>query len=262
MLDSPESNVGLPFHLYDYDGWPPARELEELIEDGTLPHDTFFRLAGVPNRLTDPLDESDYPSLLTANLIHDMLANYDNPDAMRADTRNVLWGELPDALVDPNLFRGNEDVYKQVDPLYYTMTDLAQIIKEKREEASRSIPEMGFEKRSQTVQDEWSRCVGIARPIWRTIVQRKHPEWLEDPSPYYPSSYIGHFCVVYEIGPKRMKRGVVTCAVLSDPLVHDVYEEVVATKVKGGIGKGGQESLRRLLMDEHPELMEGHEIPK
>jgi hypothetical protein len=91
------------------------------------------------------------------------------------------------------------------------------------------------------------------------MVQRFHPEWLEEPSNYFPSGSIDIFLTFHEIGEKRQRRGIVSHAVFSDPLVMSFYQEALQTGVRG-LGRVGIEDLRLLLTEEHPDLMEGHEI--
>ncbi len=190
--------------------------------------------------------------------MEDMARNIDRPNRMRPVTREILWGELPDAIVDINS-RVNYPSYPKFEPMYYRMADLASAIHRRRTATGQSLPDMPYERSLYTpYQDEQSRCRGIARPLWRLLVQRSHPEWLENPKEYYPSSYIGTFCVVYAISESRQRRGIVSHAVLSDELVMSTYQEATSTGVRG-IGPLGREDLRLLLSDEHPELLEGKE---
>lgn len=190
----------------------------------------------------------------------DMVKNAETPERMRAQSRALLEDELPDAIVDINS-RHNYHAYPKLEPMYYRKADLANAIHRRRVASGKALEEVPYDRRLYVrTQDEESRCRAIARPLWRLMVQRFHPEWLETPGDYFPSSYIGTFAVVYDISEARQRRGVVNCAVLSDPLVMSVYEEAVTTGVKG-IGQMGKEDLRLLLSEEHPELLEGHELP-
>jgi hypothetical protein len=250
MSTAEETQVGLPFYLYNYDHWGAAGEVHELIEAGCLPPDTFFRLAYVGQQ-TDPTYERGSKSL-NYTLMLDMVQNVNRRRSMRPETRQLLEGDLPNAVVDVNS-NYNYPSYAMLEPMYYRMADLASAIQRRRETCGQTIPEAPFDRRLHTVQDERARCLGIARPLWRLIVKRFHPEWLENPSQYYPARYIGPFAVVYSIGENRMRRGIVSHAVISDPLVMSIYQEATETGVKG-IGRVGKEDLRLLLSDEHPEL--------
>lgn len=260
-MNSPNREpVGLPFDLYDYDQYHSGIEgkVNELIEAGRLPFDTFFRLASVGYKAEDT--DEGYSIYLNYILMHDMVEHADAPDLMRPETQEVLYDELPDAIVDVNSST-NYRSYAKLEPMYYRRIDLARAIQRRRLDTGQALPEAPYDRRLHVVhQDEWSRCRRIAWPIWRLMVQRFHPEWLETPEDYYPSAYIGMFAVVYSISEPRMKRGIVSHAVFSDPLVLSIYEEAVATGVRG-IGPLGKEDLRLLLLDEHPELLEGHELP-
>src|SRR5690606_21284717 len=99
-------------------------------------------------------------------------------------------------------------------------------------------------------------CRGIGRRIWRPIIERTHPEWIEEYEKYTPSGCIGRGDVQWrEFGERRRLRMLVGAAVLRDDTLWDVYQESVTTGVRG-IADGGNESLRRLLAEEHTELHE------
>lgn len=251
--------TGLPFELYDYPSdWGVVGEVSTLIEAGHLPPDALFRLTSVGQRTSDDPEHPHH--FLNWVMMLDMVDHARQPDKMQPYTRDVLYGKLPDAVVDVNS-RVNHPAYAMMEPMYYRMADLVRTVRQRREANGQALPDKPYDRRLHTVQDELSRCKAIARPIWRLIVQRTHPEWLENPGDYFPSSYIGTFCVVYDISEPRQRRGIVTHAILSDPLVHAVYQEAETTGVKG-IGPVGREDLRLLLLDEHPELAKGHEQPE
>lgn len=252
-----EPVVGLPFTLNDYyRDWGEVRTVNELIEDGKLPFDTFFRLASVGYMADHATGDSS--TYLNYNLMLDMVRHIDAPDSMRAETQEILYGELPNAIVDVNS-RSNYPAYTRLDPLYYRMRDLVRAVKQRRLETGQTLPDDSFDGRLHVRdQDEWSRCKGIARPLWKLMVKRFHPKWLETPSDYFRSYHIS-FNTVYYIGKAAMRYGVVSHAVFSDPLVLSIYNEAITTGVRG-IGPKGKEDLRLLLSEEHPELLEGHEV--
>jgi hypothetical protein len=261
MINPEKPQIGLPFQLYDYDtGYSKAaKEVSKLIGNGSLPNDTFFRLAGVGQKTDSSYKGGSY--LLNYTMMLEIAEHAtSSPELIREQTKAVLYGDLPGAIVDVNS-RFNYASYSMVDTTYYTLYDLADTIKARREEYGQTLPERDFDKRLHTPnQNEDSRCIGMARKIWGVIVNRHYPEWFEVPSDHYPSARIGAFAVVYSIGDKQMKRGIVTNAVISDPVVSNFYNEVVETGVKR-IGSVGREDLRRLLLEEHPKLLEGHELP-
>lgn len=248
-----------PFYLYDYPpDWNYVGRVNELIESGALPYDTFFRLTSVGQKADQ--EPGNTREFMNYGLMRDMVDHIDDPDKMRPETRELLWGELPDAVVDINS-RTNYWFYSGLDPIYYRMVDLAEVVKQRRQATGQTLPDEPYNGRLHTrTQEEWARCCGIARPIWRLIVKRFHPEWLENPGDYFYSAYIGTFATVYTIGEPRMRRGIVNHAVISDALVKTIYEEAASIGVRG-IGRVGKEDLRVLLAEEHPELTEGHEVP-
>lgn len=258
MAVESQEQVALPFELGDYDSsYSPGitHRINELIEDGKLPFDTLFRLASVGYKTG-----RGGSTLLNWLMMTDMLKHADTPGKMRARTRALLEGELPDAIVDVNSGY-NYPAYSKLEPLYYRRADLVSAIHKRRAASGQALVEAPYDRRLHVrSQEEISRCQGIARPLWRLLVRRFHPEWLETPGDYFPSGYIGPFCVSYQYSENSQRYGVVTHAVFSDPLVMSIYEEATTTGVKG-IGPMGREDLRLLLSDEHPELLEGHELP-
>jgi len=254
----PESQTP-QFELYDYycPKLSPIKDINGLVEEGRLPTDTLFRLASVGQRV----DSATRSTYLNFTMMAEILKYINSPDQMREETQKILFGDLPDAVVDINSAH-NYPFYEELDMTYYRMEDLVRTVHNRRSAWGQALPDERYNGslRIRVPQDEWSRCQAIARPIWRLIAQRSHPEWLENPSDYFFSRYIGNFCCIYEIGESTQRRGIVSHAVFSDPLVFSIYEEAISSGVKG-IGKVGKEDLRLLLLDEHPELMEGHEIP-
>lgn len=257
MAVESQEQIGLPFQLCDYDPHYTrvAQEVGELIEDGKLPFDTLFRLASVGYK-TGRGTSTYLNYIMMAN----MVKHVDTPTKMRSDVQALLDGELPDAIVDVNSSY-NYPAYSKLEPLYYRKEDLVNAIHKRRVASGQALVEAPYDRRLHVrSQEEISRCRGIARPLWHLLVRRFHPEWLETPGDYFPSGYIGHFCVSYQYSEASQRYGVVTRAVFSDPLVMSIYEEATTTGVKG-IGPMGKEDLRLLLSDEHPELLEGHELP-
>lgn len=257
-MSNPESEqIGLPFLLDEYEHFGVAGHVNQLIEAGQLPPDTFFRLASTGYKVDHDRNPNRH---LSYALMCDMVDHAEKPDTMRTDTQELLWGDLPDAIVDVNS-RINYRSYPMLDPMYYRMMDLVSAVHQRRVAAGQALADEPFNRRLHVrLQDERSRCLGIARPLWRLMVNRFHPEWLETPKEHFPSTCIGDISTVYFLGERTMRHGIVSHAVLSDPLVMQVYEEATSTGVKG-IGKVGKEDLRLLLSEEHPELLEGHEVP-
>lgn len=227
-------------------------DVNQLIDEGQLPSDTMFRLMAVGREATSS------GRLLNYILMQDMVKHVDSPDKMKDRTQEVLYGKLPDAVVDINM-RINYKEYPKLDVLYYSIFDLARSIRHRREATGQAIPQQPYDRRLHTQQDERNRCLGLAKPLWRTIVNRFHPEWIANPHSQYPSGFVS-FMTYYEIGEKLMQRGIVFNAVISDALVKSIYDESVETGVKG-IGPVGREDLRLMLLEQHPDLAKGHELP-
>ncbi|HRV75890.1 MAG TPA: hypothetical protein P5247_00725, partial [Candidatus Saccharimonadales bacterium] len=152
--------------------------------------------------------------------------------------------------------------YPYLEPMYYRMMDLVRVIHSRRALSGDSLPDIPYPgtTKVRVPNEEWARCKAIARPIWRLIVERTHPEWFEDLDTFFVHGYIGGWGSYYEYKERTKRRGIVSHAILSDPLVMSFYQEAVATGING-IGPMGREDLRLLLIEENPELMEGNEIP-
>lgn len=225
-----------PFRFYPFDGTPIEQEAFELIKEGLLPREIMFKLAQFGFLEGDPETGKRRSWAILRNLIDTARS----PDAMREDTRALLDGDMPDAIIDWNLGT-NKSARTGFEHMYYSVGNLATVIHENAGESD--------------VDPEFRRQISrtVAKGLWRVMVTRHHPEWLQNPNRYYvPSVY--HSTVYDGVSPRTMQRRIIRYAVLSDPLVHSTFTEAQTTGVRG-IGKKGIESLRFLLQDEHPELL-------
>lgn len=240
----------LSFVSRDYENTAAGNQLEELIDQGKLPFDTLFRLTSIGRGIEDPEDTDVFPNALRWKLLTDMIDNAENPEVMRSDTRELLWGDVPDAVIDVSNYT-NKKFYAQLNPMFYRLADMAIAVQQRRETEGQTVSEVPPSVQMGTEDYEWRLCVGLARPIWRLIVQRTHPEWIQNPGDYYSPTI--SFNEVYHAGDKTMRKRLIGDTVLSDTIVFETYQEATETGVVG-IGPAGKESLRFLLMDEHPEL--------
>lgn len=236
------------FESYEYQGTGIDDKVNALIEAGRLPFDAFFRLESIGRGLPDLLDEDEFPCSLKWNILQDMIVHAGNPTAMRADTQRLLWGEPPNAVVDPC---SNNAFYTSLEPMYYELADLASAIERRRQDEGETATDVPQYWRESLKEFEWSRCLALARPLWRVMVNRIHPEWLRNPGDYYHATI--SFDQIYGASERTMRRRLVGWTVLSDTVVFDIYKEALEVGVKG-IAKSGKRSLRYLLADEHPEL--------
>lgn len=252
MADAPIGEREKPWFIpYHFEGLEVIQNIEGLMEAGRLPFDALFRLASIGHCQPDLLSDSDRPQRLSWVLMHDMVAHADTPETMRPDTQKLLWGDRPDAIIDWAQ-NANWRAYAQLDPMYYRMANLARVIKQRRAEQGKTVTEIPAGWHTTPKELEKERCFGLARPIWRVIIQRTHPEWLDRPRDYYAPTW--SFNNVYEAGERTMRRRITDFSVLSDSVVLKMYTEAKETGVRG-IGPVGRQSLRTLLSDEHPELM-------
>jgi hypothetical protein len=190
-------------------------------------------------------------------LTGDIARNWKHPEAMRKDTLRLLLGPRPDVIVDWNS-RYNADQYPKLDTMYYRMDNLATAIRNKRADQGQTVTQLPPGAYISLQDFEFRRCLGLARPTWRAIVNRFRPDIMHNAREYYEP--IVTFNEVYYPGERTMQRRVVGHTVLSDGLMLQAYEEAKSTGIKG-VGAGSRESLRLMLTDEHPELLVGHELP-
>ncbi len=239
------------FYSHNYSNTRAGNQVEALISEDVLPFDALFRLSSVGHRVVDQECSRQYPKTLEWNLLQDMITHANEPDSMRGDTRELLLGELPKAIIDPDSYR-NREFYAQLDPMYYRLADLANAIKRRRADEGETLTEAPASSNRSIERLERGRCLGLARPLWRVMVQRVRPEWLENPEDYYHPT-LSFFNEVPQASERTMRSRVIARTVLSDTVVVDTYYEAVETGVVN-IGPSGKESLRYLLVDEHPEL--------
>ncbi len=239
----------LDFILYPLDEHDEEHiAVAEHVSAGRLPFDIMFRLAGIGFNQRDPEDDR---CRLQWSLLKDLIEHANEWSMLRADSRAILEGPRPDMIVD--ICRQPGKPYSQLDPMYYRIGDLALGVREFRAERGKTVTELPPHSYHFSVQDYENRlCVGLARPLWRTIIQRTRPQWLKEPEKYYPDCTYS-WMTRYELSPNTVRRRMIGATVISDAVIHDIYQEAVRTGVRN-IGPHGQESLRRLLEDEHLEL--------
>lgn len=239
-----ETREPLPFNLYDYyEHDDPIPMISSLMRQGKLPFDSLFRLSAIGCRQVDPENPQH---LLQWRVLHDMADNGGDPSKLNPVTQDILFGPQPDAVIDC-WQSSNSKAYTLLDPMYYRLANLTRSVRELRLERGTYLDRLP----SHMDSPESQRCRALSRSLWRVIVKKIHPEWLENPADYCPPTI--YFGSVYYPTERTMQRRNVGRAVISDPTILGVYTEAVETGVKG-IGPSGKESLRKLLIDEHPEL--------
>lgn len=239
----------LPFELYpetinDRDHQAVAAH----VTAGLLPPDTLFRFASIGYAELDPRQRT---SRLGWALLQDAIEHAEDWNRMRPHTRTLLEGPLPDAVIS---IWPNYETYPLLDTMYYGLRDAARAIRDYRADTGQTITEIPpFSPYDDVAEAEARRCFALARPLWRTIIERIHPEWLDQPRLYWPPTV--SFNQVYYPSNRTAARRIVGAAVISDSVVLDIYNEAKKNGVKR-IGPAGQETLRRLLLEEHLELSE------
>ncbi|CAN5154398.1 hypothetical protein BH09PAT3_BH09PAT3_6670 [soil metagenome] len=245
-----ERHIDTTFVAPDMFGLPKHDEvIEAAIATDQLPFDTWLRLRAVGDYVPDWQGEE---RLLSHGIAKDIAEHVSAPEDMRPDTKRLLWGDRPDGVIDWEQST-NRQAYTTLDVMYYRMANLARVIKQQRKLDGATVTEVPDKWYVTPDEFENTRCFGLARPLWRIIVQRTHPEWLERPAQYCSSTTFTMWSGARELSEGTMKRRIIGAAVFSDEVVYDIYEEATRTGVKG-IAAKGRESLRNLLADEHPEL--------
>lgn len=224
------------FHVFPYENSWFEESLFDLIRQGILSNDVLLKLSAFGHNETD----GETSRRKRWVIINDLIKSGGDHEQMRPDTQELLLADLPDAIVDWNL-NWNKEARASFDEMYYSVNDLARVI---------------YESEGSLAKDKDLRAqhaVGVAKNLWRTIVVRHHPEWLEKPDVYFaPRISFGN---VYDSVSEKTKRArIIGHTALSDPLVYATYNEAKTTGVRG-IASKGIESLRLLLSDEHPELI-------
>lgn len=239
----------LDFDLPTYHGSALIHSVESHIDAGRVPYDTLFRLASIGANQIDATGGRELRLIWV--VLNDINEHADNPTSMRAETHALLFGEPPDAVIDQVQTQVNRESYKQLDQMYYRLADFATVIKERRALRGKTVTEVPrrWDFTPDELETNW--CYRLARPIWRTIIQKRHPEWLDRPEDYYTPTI--SFNEVYYAGEKLMRRRLVGAAVLGDALVSSFYSEAREIGIRG-VGPEGKETLRQLLEEEHPEL--------
>jgi|GEM_PF-3029187 len=226
--------------------------IDAHIAAGSLPWDTYFRVRVVGTQEVDPLDPAERRRLLFS-IAEDLAKHGATPELLRPDTHKLIYGDLPNAVLDFEQSHSSRKAYAKLEPMFYRLADLIRTIKQQRAFNGQTITECMPDSYLTPEELERSRCRSLARPLWKIIVERTHPEWLRRNDVYCQSGFFS-FDRSYEWSESTRRRKIIGAAVISDEVVYDIYDESVRTGVKG-IGPKGRGSLRELLCDEHPELI-------
>ena len=231
--ESPRDNL---FRLFPYEDSQFEEDIFALIEQGVLPREVLLNLAAIGHYELD--DETGKRKKWI--VINDLIENISDPASMRPVTRELLHADAPDAIVDWN--QGwNKEARASYEHMYYSVYDLVRVVYADNSHSTKD--------RDERVR----RAVAVAKSLWRTVLVRHHPEWLENPDTHFaPRVSFGN---VYDGVTKKTKCArIISHTALSDPLVYSTYHEATTTGIRG-IASKGIKSLRLLLSDEHPELL-------
>lgn len=228
--------------------------VEASIASGILPPDTFLRLDTLGDGTVDP-DDVNNRSLRWGVLLE--LADVcQMPENLTPRTRQIIFGDSPRAFIAWYWYLGDIDkLHTRYDESYLLKPDLTQVIRERRAEEGKTIEAVPDDRRyiDPAIMEE-SQCRRISHSLWRVLVQRIMPEWVE------PANILDFYRPVKK-GLKieldrelyEMVRALVGSVALRVDYIRDVYDEAVEVGVKG-IGPVGLKDLRTLLAEEYPEL--------
>jgi len=224
------------FSIFPYEGSQFEEDIFALVEQSVIPREVLLNLAALGHNELD--DETSKRKKWI--VINDLIKTAGDPASMQPATRELLQAGAPDAIVDWNQ-QWNKEARASYEDMYYTVNNLAKVV---------------YSNNSHSVDDKnerAKRAVGAAKGLWRAVVARHRPEWLENPDTHFaPRVSFGN---VYDDVTKKTKCArIISHTALSDPLVYSTYNEAKTTGVRG-IADKGIESLRLLLSDEHPELL-------
>lgn len=226
--------------------------VEDLVERGVLPGDTFLRLDSIGDRTPDP----DDPEVsLRSTILFQLSSCADAPEHLPPQTRNLIFGEAPRALLVWDVGRSTKRLHTKYERPFLVKPDLTQVIKERREQEGKTVTEVPRDRRwlpPEIVEE--SQCSRIAHGLWRVIAQRIMPEWLkpEAVEQYYRPHKHGT-TIDLGLDPQAMNRRIVSAVALDVQHIRSIYEESLNEGVIG-IGKVGRQDLRTLLADEYPDL--------
>lgn len=225
--------------------------LETLVAEGKLPPDILFRLLSIGEYRPDLTDDSEKQSRLYLALLQDAVNHADDSAKARPETQAIVWGELPDIVVD--IGRNGPELYAQLPTLYWSKKQLTDVIQARRLSEGKTItePSQGFWYTAE--ERERRHCSGLAQPMWRVLVERLHPDIIKHPEWFYHAATLS-FNNVYDLSSPTRRRRAIILSRISDIALRRLYEEIETTGMKG-IGPIGQRDLGAMLAPVHQDIM-------
>jgi hypothetical protein len=226
--------------------------VQELVEEGVLPEDTFIRLDSIGDNVPDP----DTPEVsLRRSILYQLVSCAEAPEHLNPFTRNLIFGEPPRAMLVWDIGKDTSRLHTSYQRPFVVKPDLVQVIKERREEEGKTVTEVPDDRRWRHPDlVEEAQCQRIAHGLWRVMAQRIMPEWLKPESlhEFYRPHKKGNTIDV-GLDPHIMNRRIVGAVALNISHIYDIYIESTREGVIG-IADVGRRDLRTLLADEYPEL--------
>lgn len=221
------------------------QHVQELVEAGVLPIDTFLRL--------DTVGEN---SEHRRSILLDLSTYEDDTDRQLLITRNVIYGQVPRALITWYPSMARETLHTNYDEPYLVKYDLVDVIRERRVVEGKTVTEAPKDKRWRPPEDiENAQCQRMAHALWSVMAKRIVPEWLKTSALdyYYRPHKIGPGHVVLDSSEQVMRRDIVRSIALGVSHIRNIYDESVKTGVRG-IGAQGRADIRTLLAEQYPEF--------
>ena len=233
---------------------PSSPRLEQLISDGKIPSDILFRLLSIGEYQPDPKSPKDWRQPLYLTALHDAIDHADNPSEAHPLTQNIVWGELPNVVVD--LGRNSiehPESFEELSEVYWSMEQLAKVIQMRRQEEGKTITVEPRNSYYTADELEENKSYGLARPMWRTFINRLNPDVTKHPEWFYPSGFIS-FNNIYSLSLRTRARRALGRSLISNMALRGFYDEINAIGMKG-IGPTGKKDLAVLLAPMHEDIL-------
>lgn len=227
--------------------------VQQLVDSGVLPEDTFLRLNAIGDGTADT--RKGWDGNLRWQILLELAEHGENPDHLSPLARNIILGETPRAFLCWDPESEAKLLHTNYDPPFLLKNDLVDVIKARREIEAKTVRVVPQDRRWRPAEQvEQAQCSRIAHGLWSVLARRIMPEWLDQRSiaDFYRPVKLG---TKIELGSsnQEINRRVVGAVALSAAHIKEIYDEACEEGV-AGIGPVGRIDLRTLLAEEYPEL--------
>lgn len=237
--------------------------VSNLIRDGHLPEDLYLKLDGInPYTVGYHGALHGQPELLAHRdlILSDLITHYSEPEKLMPETQQLLTQPLPDAaLCGQGLISPDQDqrtaMHESFEYAYYDLLDLRRAAIEQTfaGESLRKIAYSDGQVATRYTKEQEARrdvTLKASQKSWLKLLAGIHPEWFEN----YTSVAINTGWSKRETND--IPRRIAHYAIVSDPTVFDFYDRARNNEIPG-VTEPQRKILARLLLDEHPEVIDG-----